>query len=47
MKFDSINHDNFYLVTFLIRISILERYVVWCGSKNGYQKDVFKIGIPF
>ena len=32
--------DNPYLVTFLIMTPILEWYVIWCGSKNGYQKDM-------
>ena len=31
--------DNPYLVTFLMRTSIFEWYVVWCDSKNRYQKD--------
>ena len=28
--------------TYLIRKRIFEWYVVWCGSKNRYQKDMFK-----
>ena len=28
-----------------IRASIFEWYVVWCGSKNGYQKDICLIEI--
>ena len=32
---------NPYSVTFLIRISIVEWHVVWCGSNNGYQNDMF------
>jgi hypothetical protein len=31
--------DNPYLVTFLIRALIFEWHVVWCGSKNGCQKN--------
>jgi hypothetical protein len=33
--------DNSFLVTFWIIIFRCERYVVWCGSKNKYQKDMF------
>ena len=29
-------------ITYLDRTPIFEWYVVWCSSKNGYQKDVFK-----
>ena len=32
--------DNPYSVTCLIRTLIFELYVVWCASKNGYQKDM-------
>ena len=28
-------------VTYLNRTSIFEWYVVWCGSKNRYHKDMF------
>ena len=31
---------NSYLATFLIEAPIFEWYVVWCGSKYGYQKDM-------
>jgi hypothetical protein len=30
---------------YLIKIPIFERYVVWCGSKNGYQEDMYLIEI--
>ena len=43
------SHANFYLfatkvddpysVTILIKSTIIEWYVVWCGSKNGCQKS--------
>ena len=29
------------LVTCLNRAPTYEWYVVWCGSKNGYQKDMY------
>jgi hypothetical protein len=29
-----------YLATLLIRTPIIEWYVVWCGSKNGYRKTM-------
>ena len=32
--------DNPYSVTFLFREPIFKQYVVWCGSKNRYQKDM-------
>ena len=32
--------DTPYSVTFLIETPIFEWYVVWCGSKNGYRKDM-------
>ena len=32
--------DNPYSVTFLIRTPVIEWYVVWCGTKNGYQKGM-------
>jgi hypothetical protein len=32
--------DNPYLVKFLIMTPTLESYVIWSGSKNGYQKDM-------
>jgi hypothetical protein len=40
--------DDPYLVTFLIRTPIFELYVLWWGSKNGYQKDMSlrEIGLP-
>ena len=28
------------MVTYLIQIPIFEWYVLWCGSKNGYQKNM-------
>ena len=31
--------DNPHSVTFLIEVPIFEWYMIWCGSKNGYQKD--------
>ena len=31
---------NPYLFAFLIRSPIFEWYVVWCGTKNGYQKYI-------
>jgi hypothetical protein len=41
-KVDTIN-----LVTYLIQTHVIEWYVVWCGSKNGYQKYMClkKIGV--
>ena len=30
--------DNSYLITLLNRTPIFMRYVVWCGSKNKFQK---------
>ena len=32
--------DNPYLFTFLIRTPIIEWYVVWCGCRSRYQKDM-------
>lgn len=32
--------DNPYLVSFVIRTPIYKWYVIWCGFKNRYQKDV-------
>ena len=39
-SFQIIKVDNPYSVAFLIRAPIFEWYVVWCGSKNGYQKGI-------
>ena len=41
------NTHNLYLVTYLIETPIVEWYAVWCGYKNGYQKDMCskKIGL--
>lgn len=32
--------DNPNSMRFLIRIPMFEWFVVWCGSKNGYKKDM-------
>ena len=32
--------DVLHSVTKLNRTHMFERYVVWCNSKDGYQKDV-------
>ena len=32
--------DSLYLATLLIKTPIIEWYVVWCGSKNGYRKTM-------
>jgi hypothetical protein len=33
------------LVTYLTRTLVFEWYVVWCGFKNGWHKDMFLKGI--
>jgi len=35
------NVDNPYVVTSLHQTPIFEWYVVWCDSKNGYERHVF------
>ena len=41
LYFTIIKVDNPYPITFLTKTpSMFEWYVVWCGSKNEYQKDM-------